>query len=408
MKPTILNIIIFVLIFFLILVSWILFSNTGQDGAKNKTPFRIVHYTCDKSLIADIMSILEKQLGDIAIANVQTEESSMFDQMESKNARFKTLLFYTYHNKHMPYLSGNTENLTDTNSFVTGYRTCFSEEGDSVFIKKFAKFKRDEPISWISNNQFIKERTPSTVFLELASPITSEKQGVSRRQINKRRREEAKTYFLTNKLIITRYLIGNSPAIHVNYILQKEGTKLLSEKQKVISEILIGFLKYISNFIKQNQIAYFSFAGSSGLSSAFNKKYINSIFGNSVYISPGSEENVYVSHVMKDANHSKFFTNDFIVVSKSLAPYGVDFYLTEPNLTYMTNKYVLVAEIHTSPKKDKTKNPNDKTEEILYQVQMSKKIDPNAYLDPLTKDNVSIKNIDPIPASVYKATPASM
>lgn len=378
----------------------IFFSNKNS----NEKNFRIIHYVPEEYNYLNLISNLNHQFGIVDIYNLiglrynknskkkktqellNNEYTKNFHELIFKTEEFKSKIkneelkeFIKEYNKryHNFLLFGNYSrtinelpNITSKEEFLGGYNSCVSPQGDMVFLYKYAKGIDNKKIIWENKTaDYLSKRTIENTFL--TEKYFSPENG----------NETNGSY-----VILTRYLYNDKPALHVNYIMRKQGAH-----RDYLLQVFIGFLNYLKNFIKQNQIHYYSVAGRTNLNSLKWQVAIKKIFNSDVYYSPGVEKK-FISDV---SNPSLYYTPDFIFVCKNLAPYGVYFYLTEPLYNYTPNK-ILVCEILTKENKNKNiKSINDHTQLIYDNVINEKQfINKNLKIDDLGHNEINFQHLD--------------
>lgn len=301
---------------------------------------------------------------------------------ENKNSTSKPfkpffIIYNNYYNhvNSLPYLSSNTYSLGEEEMFLGGYKSCVSPLGDCVFLNTYSKGVNDEPIDWFSKiSPHVLSRTIETTFLEQFYEV---------KKINE---DKQMSY-----LIITKYLYNNQPAIHVNYINKKKGLV-----NNTLFQTFIGFINYINSYLNIHKIKYFTIAGCSQIVSARWQAYVKNVFQNNVFISPGIKDGFITTNDPVEG----VSTPDFIIVSKSLAPYGVYFYVTELTYDYNPSKYLLVAEILKFKNQD-LKTKNDKTKDIYAKVMNRARTDVSMLIDKVTGNEVFLNRFNTEQVNVY-------
>lgn len=317
-----------------------------------------------------VISDLINNFDNLFLLNIQYNYKYPLS-VTKKTSKYKFLLYGNYQKKieSLPFISNSKFFMDDENIYMYNYKANISSKGDMVLLKDNINFINNKKIEWNNNtNEFVKNQIFDQTFL-------------SQKKITVHDKEQSFSH-----LIICRYLINDVPAIHVNYIVRKGG---MSDSG---IQCLIGFLNYIKTIIHTQNIIYFSIAGNANLYSAQWQNIIYKIFQNSVYISPGIEQRFITTL----SNKNKIHTSEFMIISKTLAPFGVYFYLMKPKINYISNKFILVGEILT--KNNRTQNTtlykNDNTGEIYYLIKERKKIDNMLTIDQMTSNDINLNKFD--------------
>jgi len=382
---TVLFFIVIQIIFFIIFSTFIL----PYLLSKQKEPYRIVQVSLDNEFNIETLQSIYNCIGKIGIFNTKYVESHLIRKLDPKykpvfqrtvepnNDRHTTISNPTYASlltgKRMPFLTPNIYSLNENNVYFNGFKSLVMKQGDAIHLNNFAKTVDDKQIDWVSDKAFIKDRKVETCFLKNKQVSTE--------------------LLYRNKLIIMRYLIDNDNAVHINFI----NNRKFNDKESIKG--FIGSLKYIKNFITTNNVKYFSIAGSADFSSVKRNKYAKALFPDNIYISPSVEDKFYQISNEKEVIKENEIT-DFIIISKSLAPYGVKYYLTEIPFTFNHTKYVLVSEIQTSniPRN----SLYDFTMEICNNMKKKKRLFPNTKMDFIESNNISLEELNTIAAFEYE------
>lgn len=191
-------------------------------------------------------------------------------------------------------------------------------------------------------------------------------------------------------LIFTNYLYKNNKAVHVNYLVKKKGIT-----QNGIDSF-VQFLNYFSNYVINNKILFFSISGNVNVLSNKLKNIVRIIFKDSCYLSPGIEKK-FITDI--DDKHGARMCQ-FTIVSKTLAPYGVYFYLTRQRVEYFSNTNILVCEILSSSS-NKKKAYNDDTENIYENFLKEKKNNTALKMDLERDEDFDMRKINFKQTGVY-------
>lgn len=359
--------IITVLIFVIILIY--IFNICKANVEVDNRNLKIINVSTTGDNFFLIQNLLH-QFNDVFIINLANNLPKDKNNLEKHTRKSKRIMYGNYEKyvKELPHISDNNISGYEEEIFIYGYKSCISWHGDSVLINPNLRGVNDEKINWYyENTSFINDRIPDKTFFS-ETPITD-------------KHNKSTSY---SHIIITRYLYNSSPAIHINYIVRKAG---MSE-QGVKS--FIGFLNYVKKFLDDNKIFYFSIAGNSNIRSAQWKKISYAIFHDSVYISPGIEKKFITDNDLKNCIRC----SNFIIISKKMAPYGICFYVSKPKLEYISNKYILVAEIISKKNKNNYRPIYDNTEEIYENIEEEKNNNTGIVIDNLTENEVSLDQYD--------------
>lgn len=267
-----------------------------------------------------------------------------------------------------PFISPNMISpQTEDVVLIAGYKSLVNSAGDFCFLNH-----QSENMKWSSEIDYIKNRIGEKCFL-----IDDETKN-----------NDAQQHF--SYLILAPYLFNGSKALHINYIVKKKGVNDFNTKA------FIRFLNFVQDYITKNKIFYFTIMGNSNISSAKWRKITNKIFKDSCYMSPGTESE-FITDI--DTKHGAR-ANRFIIISKTMAPYGVYFYLTQQKIDYFSTSNILVAEILENGSYEK--NINDDTKRIYDSFQNEMRINSALHLDLETDNDVNLESFDLKEVGIYK------
>lgn len=376
-------IIIAIIIIYLFMFIYIFKTYVKNDKKEKIERLKIINIKSDGLDHFSILNNIYREFGDTFIINglyafpkddKQQLKRNVRQQTppptDDKKKKHKHIVLYGNQNKQvtsLPFLSPNKTSQFEDEIFINGYKSSVNVSGDFVLINDNLTTPNNYEISWCASesNSFIQERTTDNTFLRDKEVVIN---------------GENKHF---SHLIVTRYLVNNSPALHVNYIVKKKGMN----EQNIIS--FIKFLNYIEKIITQEKIFYFSIAGDAHINSAKWRKIAYKIFKNSIYISPGVESRFLTDNAFKYGAQ----TTNFIIVSKLLAPFGVYFYLSKTKIDYFSSYFTLVAEILNS-ENDNAKSLKDDTDLIYQTFLKEKEIDPSIRLDMETSNEFNLTKFD--------------
>lgn len=260
----------------------------------------------------------------------------------------------------LPFISPNLIDTTTEDLIpVAGFKTVINSFGDFTFINDIGG-----DVSWNSNSDFIKKRTPDQTFL-----IDDET-----------RDKDLKHYLYLN---VIRYIYKGNQAVHVNYIVKKTGMS----KNNVSA--FIKFLNWFQHFTNKHNCFYFSISGNSNIRSAKWRKIAKKVFKDSCYISPGIESHFITDYETKYGGRA----SRFMIISKPLAPFGVYFYVSQQKIDNLSSySNILVAEI--LQKKNYKKSKNDETELIFKKFTKERHVNPLIRIDFETSNDVNLEKYD--------------
>lgn len=343
-------IIIFFLIFFIIYVYKTRFIEYSEN-------LKIINFVgSEKYTFLEMSSYIDSKFKNIFLINGRVLSEEETPSLEN----IPTNKLIT-----IPYISPNVVNTQTQEPFLINQYNCLiNKSKDFVFLTN-----TDKNVVW--NTEKIK-RNLNKDFL------------VDQKDLNNGNHN--------THLIFSNYLYKNNNAVHVNYIVKKKSLN------KTSLNSFIQFLNFFSNYLINNKILFFSIAGNANIVSNDIKNVVRKIFKDSCYLSPGIE-NKFITEIDQKIGAR---CSQFIIVSKTLAPNGVYFYLTRQRIEFFSNSNILVCEILSS-KDNKKKSSNDDTENI-YENFLKEKIHNTALKMDFERDEeFNVKNLDFKQTGIYNS-----
>lgn len=278
--------------------------------------FRIVHFSTERTEYKEtMMSIYNKIKEIVDIYN--------FNQLVSRDqVLFGNNVVLTGNTKYnvlgIPHISNDDAIVLNSPILAGSYYASYSGNSDAVFSYKYSKsIIEDKLVEWYKPSDYIRERN----------------------KLNNLLVEEGGTRINKSHIILHSYLFNGENAVHANYTCWFDYNGGLKSKRSIQS--FINGMNYIYDYIKKHNIRYYTIAGDANILSHYWTTYLNYKFGrNNVYLSPGEENYFYTLN-----DESGISTPDFILISKTIAPFGVSFYMDELLFETSGQHYYLVAEI---------------------------------------------------------------
>lgn len=219
--------------------------------------------------------------------------------------------------ENTPFISNeNAISLDGDNSYAGSYYSALSGHGDAIFVNK-TMHQGEASVEWWANDSYITDNRS-------ASKCILMEEGGDK-----------------GTVVLLPFIYNGKRAAVFNYSYQ--GKEESDNKTAITS--FSKCLNWIDQFIHDNKVVYFIIMGNAALQSVIWSQVIEIAFIDHAYfLSPRAKDGFITSNTNKGLT-----TPDFMLVSKTMAPYGVRFGLRETRYLTSTQHYSLVAEIFKRP-----------------------------------------------------------
>lgn len=275
----------------------------------------IAYYTASESYMMSTMQSLNqcvnyKKLDIISLHNLAYQKNEF--------AQGPNEILYNTRNtkvKWTPFISSNENGTCLSSSGIYGaYYSSLSGCGDAIFVNKLLYQNDEKFLKWYYDDKFIENRATNTCILYHSNSADQ-----------------------CSYITICPFIYNDQRASIFNYSVDYQE----SYTSDVAINHFIGFLYYIQRYIETNDVKYFVINGNANVYSIIWKQLINRILNNKdYYLSPTAAENFITNNSTNNCT-----TPEFVIVSKSFAPYGVEFDTTELIYDCSYSHYPIIARI---------------------------------------------------------------
>lgn len=273
--------------------------------------------------------------------------------------------------ENTPFVSNaNAISLDGDNSYAGSYYGALSGHGDAIFVNK-TMHQGEANVEWWADDSYITDNRSAN------KCILMEEGGAK------------------GALVLLPFIYNGKRAVVFNYSYQ--GKEESDNKTAIAS--FSGCMNWIDQFIHDNKVVYFIIMGNAALQSVIWSQIIEIAFIDHAYfLSPRAKDNFITLNVNKGLS-----TPDFMLVSKTMAPYGVRFGLREPRYLTSTQHYSLVAEIFKRP--NVFANQPDTITNLIIRQQVLARLrkDPQTAIEPSDYD-INDHDFSPIAKLVADTT----
>lgn len=289
------------------------------DYTADPVALRVIQYSTERSRGVETMQSLSSALGGKTVDIYGLNRLALREKEYTDGPN--ELLFGNPVKpvRTTPFVSSSDAiTLDGDNSYAGSYYSALSGNGDAIFLNK-TMHQGDASVQWWSNNDsYINDRNAQKCIL-------MEEGG------NK------------GVLVLLPFIYNDKHACVFNYSYQGE-TSTTTDKGAIAS--FSACMNWVARFISDNNVVYFIVTGSSALQSIIWRQLVKTAYIDHAYfLSPQAKDNFITVNDSKEG----LYTPDFMLIAKSIAPYGVRFGLREPRYITSTQHYALVAEIFKRP-----------------------------------------------------------